>query len=58
MKKDKLLQHQLRRLDNILHLRNLDMYYPTAGDWIWFNRFSAIYQGVVKRSLKRFATSL
>ena len=58
MKKDKLLQHQLRRLDALYIKRNIDGYQMLSGDLLWWNRFSAIYHAAICRSLKRYLNAL
>jgi hypothetical protein len=55
MKSDKLLQHQLVRLNAILQKRNPDCYYPSSVTREWVARFCDIYHRAICRSLTRFA---
>jgi hypothetical protein len=59
MKKDKLLQHQLKRLNALLKKRGIDFGdFATTADKLWWNRFSNIYGWAIHRSLVRFRVSL
>jgi hypothetical protein len=54
MKKDKLLQHQLERLDVIIEARNKRTGFNLPGDKQWFDRSCDIYQGAIRRSIQRY----
>lgn len=56
MKKDRLLQHQLRRLDRLMLASAFDIHMESGKNWYY--RFSDIYRGAICRSLARYKASL
>jgi hypothetical protein len=58
MKKDKLLQHQLARLNRLLVAKGINGMNMLSGEKVWWDRFSRIFQDAINRSLMRFRASL
>ena len=56
MKKDRLLQHQLARLDRMIKAYPYGFTLP--GDKVWLERAMSIYSSAINRSLRRHVVNL